>query len=88
MDVVVLVRIPGLQGEHGGVGRRIEFNHCLHGQRPVDEVRGLIVHIRDEKDNTLVVGVCKNVMELGIWRDEEQDCNIIVPSFGGLNSEN
>ena len=58
MQVVVGVRVLGLQREHPGVGRRVELDHGLHGERPVDEVGGLVVHVLDADDHALVVGVC------------------------------
>ena len=58
MEVVVGVGVLGLQGEDPGVGRGVELDHGLHGERPVDEVRRLVVHVLDPDDHTLVVGVC------------------------------
>ena len=58
MDVVVGVWVTGLQREDGGVGRRVELHHRLHGQRPVDEVWRLVVHVLHVDDHSLVVCVC------------------------------
>lgn len=57
VDVVVGVGVSGLEGEHGRVGRRVQLHHRLHGQRPVDEVRRLIVHVLHVNDDALVVRV-------------------------------
>ena len=57
VEVVVGVRVLGLQGEHRGVGGSVELHHGLHGQRPVDEVRRLVVDVLHFDDDSLVVGV-------------------------------
>ena len=57
MEVVVGVRVLGLQGEHGGVGGSVQLHHGLHGQRSVDEIRRLVVDVFHFYDDTLVVGV-------------------------------
>ena len=57
MEVVVGVRVLGLQGEHGGVRRGVQLHHGLHGQRSVDEIRRLVVDVFHFDDDTLVVGV-------------------------------
>ena len=57
MEVVVGVRVLGLQGEHGGVGGSVQLHHGLHGQRSVDEIRRLVVDVFHFDDDSLVVGV-------------------------------
>ena len=57
MEVMVGVRVLGLQGEHGRVGGSVQLHHGLHGQRPVDEVRRLVVDVLHFDDDSLVVGV-------------------------------
>ena len=57
MEVMVGVRVLGLQGEHGRVGGSVQLDHGLHGQRPVDEVRRLVVDVFHFDDDPLVVGV-------------------------------
>ena len=57
VEVVVSVRVLGLQGEHGGVGRGVQLHHGLHGQRSVDEIRRLVVDVFDFDDDTLVVRI-------------------------------
>lgn len=59
MEVVVGVGVLGLEGEHRGVGRRVELDHGLHRQRPVDEVRRLVIDVLHLDDHPLVVRVCK-----------------------------
>ncbi len=51
------VWILGLQCENPGVGRRVQLDDRLHGQRPVDEVGRLVVHILDSDNHPLVVSV-------------------------------
>ena len=58
VEVVVCVRVLGLQREHGRVGRRVQLDHGLHRQRPVDEVGRLVIDVLDLDDDTLVVRVC------------------------------
>ena len=58
MDVMVLVWVPGLQGEDWGVGGGVELDHGLHGQGAVDEVRRFIVDVGDLQDDPLVVRIC------------------------------
>ena len=58
VEVVVGVRVLGLQREHRRVGRRVQLDHGLHRQRPVDEVRRLVVDVLDLDDDALVVRVC------------------------------
>ena len=58
VDVVVSVRIPGLQGEDGRVGRCVELDDGLHRQRPVDEVRRFIVDVFHLDNDALVVRIC------------------------------
>ena len=57
VEVVVSVRVLGLQGEHGGVGGSVELHHRLHRQRPVDEVGRLVIDVLHLDDHTLVVRV-------------------------------
>ena len=57
MEVVVGVRVLGLEGEHWSVGGSIQLHHGLHGQRPVDEVGRLIVDVLDFDDDSLVVSI-------------------------------
>ena len=59
MEVVVGIGVLGLEGEHRGVGRRVELDHGLHRQRPVDEVRRLVIDVLHLDDHPLVVSVCK-----------------------------
>ena len=57
VEVVVGVRVLGLQGEHGRVGRGVQLHHGLHGQRSVDEIRRLVVDVFHFDDDSLVVGI-------------------------------
>ena len=57
MEVVVCVRVLGLEREHGGVGRGVELDHGLHGQGPVDEVGRLVIDVLHLDDHPLVVSV-------------------------------
>ena len=57
MQIVIRVGVLGLEGEHPRVGRRVELDHRLHGERPVDEVGRLVVHVLDADDDALVVSV-------------------------------
>ena len=57
MEVMVGVRVLGLQGEHGGVGGSVELHHGLHGQRSVDEIRRLVVDVFHFDDDALVVSI-------------------------------
>ena len=60
MQVVIRVGVLGLEREDPGVGWRVKLDDGLHGQRPVDEVGRLIIHVFHLHDDTLVVGVCKH----------------------------
>ena len=57
VEVVICVRVLGLEGEHWGVGRRVELDHGLHRQGPVDEVRRLVIDVLHLDDHPLVVSV-------------------------------
>ena len=57
MEVVVGVRVLGLQGEHGGVGGSVQLHHGLHRQRSVDEVGRLVVDVLHFDDDALVVSI-------------------------------
>ena len=57
VEVVVGVGVLGLQREDARVGRRVELDDGLHGQRTVDEVGRLVVHVLDADDDALVVRV-------------------------------
>ena len=57
MKVVVSVGVLGLEGEHGGVRRRVKLHHGLHGQRTVDEVGRLVVDVLHLDDDPLVVSI-------------------------------
>lgn len=59
MNVVVSVRITGLQCEHGCVWWGIQLHHSLHGQGAVNEVWRLIVDVLDVDYHALVVGIYK-----------------------------
>ena len=59
VEIVVSVRVLGLESEHRGVGRRVKLDHGLHRQGPVDEVRGLVIDVLHLDDHSLVVSVCK-----------------------------
>lgn len=56
--VAVGVGVAGLQSEHVRVGRGVQLDHGLHRQRPVDEVRRLVVHVLYVDDDALVVRIC------------------------------
>ena len=58
VEVVICVWVLGLEGEHWCVGRRVELDHGLHRQGPVDEVRGLVIDVLHLDDHSLVVSVC------------------------------
>lgn len=58
MDVMVGVGIASLQGKDGRIRWGIELDDGLHGQRPVDEVRRLVVDILDLDNHALIVRVC------------------------------
>lgn len=60
MNVVVRVRISGLEGKDGRVGRSVELDDGLHRKRPVDEVRRLVVDIFHLDDDSLIVRICHN----------------------------
>ena len=57
MKVVISVGILGLESEDRGVGRSVELDHGLHGQRSVDEVGRLIIDILHLDDHPLIVSV-------------------------------
>ena len=57
VKVVVSVGVLGLEGEHGGVGRRVKLHHSLHGQRTVDEVGRLVIDVLHLDDDPLVVSI-------------------------------
>ena len=67
---MVRVGVLGLQGEDPGVGRGVELDHRLHGQRAVDEVGRLVVDVLDADDDSLVVRVCMLQMKL-------EACNLL-----------
>ena len=48
-----------LQSEDWRVWSRVELDHGLHGQRTVDKVWRLVVHVLDMDDHSLVVRICK-----------------------------
>lgn len=58
MDIVIRVGISRLQREDGRVGRSVELDDGLHRQRPVDEIRRLVIHILHLDDDALIVRVC------------------------------
>jgi len=57
MDVVVGVGIPGLKGEHVSVRWCVQLDDRLHWQRPINEIRRLVVHILHVDDDALIVGI-------------------------------
>lgn len=57
VDIVVGVRVAGLQSEDGRVGRGVELDHSLHGQGPIDEVRRFVVDIFHLHDHALIVRI-------------------------------
>lgn len=59
MEVVIGVRILGLQGEDPRIWRRVQLDHGLHGQRSVYEVGRLVIDVLDLDDDALIVCVCK-----------------------------
>ena len=61
MDVAVGVGVARLQREDMRVGRGVELDDRLHGQRPVDEVRRLVVHVLYVDDDSLIVSVCVGI---------------------------
>lgn len=64
MDVVVGIRVPGLQGEDRCVRGCVELHHGLHWQRSVDEIGRLVVDVPDVDDDALVVGICVNKQKI------------------------
>lgn len=60
MDVMVSVRVSGLQSEHRSVWRSVELYHSLHWQWSIDETRRFVVDVFDMNDDPLVVSVCSN----------------------------
>ena len=60
MNVVVRIGIASLQGEDGRVGRSVELDDGLHGQRPIDEIRRLVVDILDLDNHALIVRICSH----------------------------
>ena len=57
VNVVVSVRIPGLQREDGRVGRCVQLDDGLHRQRPVNEIGRLVIDVLHLDDHTLVVRI-------------------------------
>lgn len=57
VDVVVRVGVTSLQREDGRVLRCIKLDDGLHGQRPVNEVRRLIIDILHLHNHALIVRV-------------------------------
>lgn len=69
--IMVGVRIPRLESEDRSVGCRVELDHGLHGERSVDEVRWLIVHVLYVYDDALVVSVWN------IWIEDKITVNLV-----------
>jgi hypothetical protein len=57
MEVMIGIWIFGLKCKHSSVRRCVKLDNCLHGQRTIDEVRWLIVHIFHLDNYALVVSV-------------------------------
>lgn len=57
MDVVVCVGVTSLKREDGRVLGCVKLDDGLHGQRPVNEVRRLIIDILHLHNNALIVRV-------------------------------
>ncbi len=61
MDIMIRIGISSLKRENGRVGRSIELNDSLHGQRAIDEIWWFIVDIFHLNDDSLIVRIYINI---------------------------
>lgn len=60
MYTVIGVRVSRLKGENRSVWRGVQLDHSLHGERTIDEIRRLVVHVFNVYNHSLIVRVCKH----------------------------
>lgn len=58
VNIAVGVRIPCLKGKHVSIRRCIQLYDRLHWQRPIYEVRWLVINVLHVDNDTLIVRVC------------------------------
>lgn len=75
MNIAVGVRISSLKGKHVSIRRCIQLYDRFHWQRPIYEVRWLVVNVLHVDNDTLIVRVCnrRSIIDTGLQRQATID---------------